>query len=200
VLTNDEDLFAIKQTSAVINEYKKNGKDYMELIVPIDFSMAPWGALRLGFSLNELYKEINRSRADIRNQIKNTIIHSIFTSVIFIFIGIGIVFMIATRYSKPLINLTGVARKLAKGDFSATDDIKITSTDEIGVLGNAFIEMSRNIQESQKKLEEYSRSLEQKVEDRTLRLRIALEELQEQDKVKLIFYQQYPMNSEHLLL
>jgi signal transduction histidine kinase len=187
ILTNDENWFAIKQTNAVINEYKKNDKDFMEFIVPIDFSMDPWGVLRLGFSLDELYKEIKRSRADIRNQIKKTIVHSTLTSIIFIFIGIAIVFIIATRYSKPLINLTNVALKLSKGDFSATDDIKITSSDEIGVLGNAFIEMSRNIQESHKKLEEYSRSLEQKVEDRTLRLRKALEELQEQDKVKTDF-------------
>ncbi len=187
ILTSDENWFAIQQTNAVINEYKESDKDFMEFIVPIDFSMEPWGVLRLGFSLDGLHKEIKRSRADILKQIKNTIIHSTLTSIIFIFIGIAIVFMVSTRYSKPLINLTGVARKLSKGDFGATDDIKITSTDEIGVLGNAFIEMSRNIKESHKKLEEYSRSLEQKVEDRTLRLRKALEELQEQDKVKTDF-------------
>ncbi len=187
ILMNEEDWFAINQPNAVINEYKKNNKYFMEFIVPIDFSMEPWGVLRLGFSLDELHNEIKRSRADILNQIKNTIVRSILTSVIFIFIGIAIVFMISTRYSKPLINLTGLARKLSKGDFSATEDIKITSADEIGVLGSAFIEMSRNIKESHKKLEEHSRSLEQKVEDRTLRLRKALEELQEQDKVKTEF-------------
>ncbi len=187
ILTNNESWFAIKQTNAIINEYNKNNKDFMEFIVPIDISMEPWGVLRLGFSLDELQKEIRRSRADILKQIKNTIVNSTLTSVIFIFVGIAIVFMISTRYSKPLINLTGLARKLSKGDFSATDDFKITSTDEIGVLGSAFIEMSMNIKESHKKLEEYSRALEQTVEDRTLRLRNALEELQEQDKIKTEF-------------
>ena len=187
ILMNEEDWFAINQTNAVINEYKKNDNYFMEFIVPIDLSMAPWGVLRLGFSLDELHKEIKRSRTDILNQIKDTIVRSILTSVIFIFIGIVIVFMISTRFSKPLINLTGLARKLSKGDFSATDSIKITSADEIGVLGSAFVEMSRNIKESHIKLEEHSRSLEQKVEDRTLRLRKALEALQEQDKVKSEF-------------
>ncbi len=187
ILTNNESWFAIKQTNAIINEYNKDNKDFMEFIVPIDISMEPWGVLRLGFSLDELQKEIRRSRADILKQIKNTIVNSTLTSVIFIFVGIAIVFMISTRYSKPLINLTGLARKLSKGDFSATDDFKITSTDEIGVLGSAFIEMSMNIKESHKKLEEYSRALEQTVEDRTLRLRNALEELQEQDKIKTEF-------------
>ncbi|MHC4269427.1 MAG: sensor histidine kinase [Planctomycetota bacterium] len=186
-LTNDEDWFAVNQTNAVINEYKKNNDYFMEFIVPIDLNMAPWGVLRLGFSLDELHKEIKHSRADILNQIKNTIVRSILTSVIFIFIGIAIVFMISTKFSKPLINLTGLARKLSKGDFSATENIKITSTDEIGVLGSAFVEMSTNIKESHKKLEEYSRSLEQKVEDRTLRLKKALVALQEQDKVKTEF-------------
>lgn len=187
ILSNEEDLFATKQTNAVINEYSKNNTYFMEFIVPINFSMEPWGVLRLGFSLDKLHKEIKRFRTDILNQIKNTIVRSIITSVIFIFIGITIVFMISTRYSKPLIKLTELAHKLSKGDFSATDNIKITSADEIGVLGSAFLEMSRNIKESHGKLEEYSRALEQKVEDRTIRLRKALEELQEQDKVKSEF-------------
>ncbi|MCP5003005.1 MAG: HAMP domain-containing protein [Planctomycetes bacterium] len=187
ILTNEEDWFAVNQTNAIINEYIKNSRNFMEFIVPIDLSMTPWGVLRLGFSLDELHKEIKRSRADILNQIKNTIIRSILTSVIFIFIGIAIVFMISTRYSTPLINLTGVARKLSKGDFDATDDIKITSADEIGVLGSAFVEMATNIKESHEKLEEYSHALEQKVEYRTLRLRKALAELQDQDRVKTEF-------------
>ncbi len=187
ILTNEEDWFAINQTNAVINEYKKNDKSFMEFIVPIGISMEPWGVLRLGFSLDKLHKEIKRSRTDILKQIKNTVVRSTITSVIFIFIGVGIVYMISTRYSKPLINLTGLARKLSKGDFSATDSIKITTADEIGVLGSAFVEMSRNIKESHKKLEEYSRSLEQKVEDRTIRLKKALVALQEQDKVKTEF-------------
>ncbi len=41
ILTNDEDWFAINQTNAVINEYMKNGRNFMKFIVPIDFSMEP---------------------------------------------------------------------------------------------------------------------------------------------------------------
>ena len=81
--------------------------------------------LRLGFSLDNLNSEITKSRNDILKQTEHIIIKSIITSVVFVIIGVAIVFMISTRLSKPLIALTKSARVLAKGDFSATENIKI---------------------------------------------------------------------------
>jgi signal transduction histidine kinase len=95
--------------------------------------------------------------------------------------------MISTRLSKPLISLTESARELAKGNFGITENIKIKSEDEIGVLGSAFIEMSRDLKTSHEELENYSRTLKQKVEDRTLELREANERLKEMDNMKTDF-------------
>jgi signal transduction histidine kinase len=95
--------------------------------------------------------------------------------------------MISTRLSKPLINLTESARELAKGNFGITENIKIKSEDEIGILSSAFIEMSKNLKISRENLEVYSHTLEHKVEERTLELREANEKLQEIDKAKTEF-------------
>ncbi len=187
ILSDEDDLFAVNQSKAIINEYEKNGDSFIEFIVPINVGTDPWGVLRLGFSLSLLNKEIRNSRMDILKQTKNMIIRSILTSFIFIFIGIVIVFMISTRLSKPLISLTESARELAKGNFGITENIKIKSEDEIGILGGAFIEMSRNLKTSQEELESYSRTLKQKVEDRTLELKEANERLQEMDNMKTEF-------------
>ncbi len=187
ILSSEEDWFAANQSEAIINEYVKNGESFMEFIVPIIVGTNPWGVLRIGFSLNLLNKEITNSRMDILKQTKNMIIRSILTSFIFIFIGIVIVFMISTRLSKPLISLTESARELAKGNFGITENIKIKSEDEIGVLGSAFIEMSRDLKTSHEELENYSRTLKQKVEDRTLELREANERLKEMDNMKTEF-------------
>ncbi len=96
------------------------------------------------------------------------IFHSVIASLIFIANCFIIVFILATGFSKPLIQLTHFARKLAKGEFSVSSDIhRIRSKDEVGVLASAFIEMSNDLKDSYKKLEDYNRTLEQKVEERT---------------------------------
>lgn len=187
ILSGEEDLFAAKQTRANINEYTKNGGSFMEFIVPITVGADPWGVLRLGFSLDSLNNEIRDSKIDILKQTRNMIIRSVLTSFIFIFLGIAMAFMISTRLSKPLIRLTESARELAKGNFGITENIKIKSEDEVGILGNTFIEMAKNLKISHQKLEDYSHTLEQKVEDRTLELREANEKLQEIDRAKTEF-------------
>lgn len=186
-LTSEEDIFAANQTKSVIHEYEKDGKLFMEMIVPINIGTGQWGVLRFGFSLDILNREIISSRSEIRKKIKSIIIRSIITSAIFTAIGVAIVFIISTRLSKPLIRLTESARILARGNFAATSDFKINSKDEVGILADSFMEMAKNLKLSYEKLEDYSRTLEQKVEERTQELRNANEKLQELDKAKSDF-------------
>jgi signal transduction histidine kinase len=186
-LTADEDTFAAVQDKAVINEYEKGGKQFMEMIVPLNVGTGKWGALRLGFSLDVLHKEIELSNKEIRKKIQEIIIRSIITAVLFIIIGAVVVYMISTKLSRPLIRLTESARLLAKGDFAISANIKVNSRDEVGMLAESFTEMAGNLKTSYGKLEEYSRTLEQKVEERTSELREANEKLKELDKIKSDF-------------
>ncbi|MEK7296261.1 MAG: ATP-binding protein [Planctomycetota bacterium] len=186
-LTADEDTFASVQDKAVINEYEKGGKQFMEMIVPLNVGTGKWGVLRLGFSLDVLHKEIELSNKEIRKKIQEIIIRSIITAVLFIIIGAVVVYMISTKLSRPLIKLTESARLLAKGDFAISANIKVNSRDEVGMLAESFTEMAGNLKTSYGKLEEYSRTLEQKVEERTSALREANEKLKELDKIKSDF-------------
>lgn len=187
ILTGYENWFAVNQSKSIINEYMKDEGSYMEFIVPITASINPWGVLRIGFSLQKLHGEISQSRRDILQQTRNMIIRSVLTSLVFILLGTLVVFMISDRLSKPLIKLAESAGRLAKGEFNFTENIKVTTGDEIGLLGKTFIEMSRELKIFRDKLEEYSRALEEKVEDRTLRLREANRALKEQDMMKTEF-------------
>lgn len=187
LLSYKEDWYAANQSKATINEYNKGNNIFVEFIVPINVSTEPWGVLRLGFSLNPLNKEIISSKNEISKQAKDIITWSIITSIIFIFTGAGIVFIISNRLSKPLVGLTKSARELAKGNFGFADNIKVKSGDEIGILADAFIEMARNLKISHGTLENYNRTLEQKVEARTIELRETNEKLQELDKMKTDF-------------
>ncbi|MBW1785972.1 MAG: HAMP domain-containing protein, partial [Deltaproteobacteria bacterium] len=87
-------------------------------------------------------------------EIKGMVYRSVVMSLLFLLACLIAVFFLSARISNPLIRLTRSARKLAKGDFSVSSDIQIRSRDEVGVLGESFIEMSRDLEGSYTKLEE----------------------------------------------
>ena len=170
LLAEEEDIYALSQNKATINEFEKYGISCLEFIVPIEISDEIWGVLRLGYSLEELNKVIFNSKMKIRKQIEDIIFRSVLTAIAFLVSGCGIVFFLFNRLSTPLINLTKTAHEIAGGDFDAADKIKVHFKDEVGVLAQTFIEMSKELKLSYGKLEEYSHNLEKKVEERTIEL------------------------------
>jgi signal transduction histidine kinase len=95
-------------------------------------------------------------------------------------IGLGIAvaggFIFSNDISKPIIKLSKEAEKISHGDF----DIKAAykGNDAIGVLGTTLENMSQSLKESfakiaeqNRQLEEYNRTLERKVDERTLQLK-----------------------------
>jgi len=159
--------------------YKEGGESVIEIAKPLQISTTPWGVLRLIYTLNPLNKEIETSRQEISQEIRRMVYKSILTAVAFMAVSFVIVFILSTRFSRPLITLTESARKLSKGDFSVSSDIPVRSRDELGVLGEAFMDMSRDLKESYRRLEEYSTTLEEKVAERTEKLHKSLNETAE---------------------
>ena len=155
-LTGERDRRALDQSKVAVMTYREGDESIIEIVNPLQISTDPWGALRLIYTLKLLENEIEISRKQIRQEIKRMIYRSILTSLLFLGACLLLVFILSTRFSKPLIRLTESARKLSKGDFSISSDIQIRSRDEIGVLGASFIEMSKDLESSYKKLEEYS--------------------------------------------
>ena len=155
-LTGVRDKRALDQNNIVVITYLEGDESVIEIVNPLQISTEPWGVLRLVYTLRLLENEIAISREQIREETKRMIYRSILTALIFLAACLLLVFILATRLSKPLIRLTESARKLSKGDFSISSDIQIRSRDEIGVLGASFFEMSKDLESSYKKLEEYS--------------------------------------------
>ena len=123
-----------------------------------------------------------------REIVKNELILNISVIInltLFIIIGISATSIFITRryISRPLMKLQQSAALLAQGDLEAP--IETGSSDEIGRLAEDLSVMRDSIKhlfgelsESKEKLEEYSRTLEEKVEVRTLELARSVEELQ----------------------
>jgi signal transduction histidine kinase/DNA-binding response OmpR family regulator/HPt (histidine-containing phosphotransfer) domain-containing protein len=188
VLAEEEDVFAVDQKTATINEFVSDGKSLIEFIMPVQVSSVPWGVLRLGFSLDLLNQEIVNSRKESTRQIREMIVRLLVTTAIFILIGAGIVLFVSERLSRPLMHLTRFADELAQGNFAISDKVKKIRPDgEIGALTTAFTQMAIKLKISYDELEEYSRTLEQKVISRTSELAEARDQAVAADQSKSEF-------------
>jgi signal transduction histidine kinase len=168
----ERDTEALNQEDMTVMEYKEGDESVVEIVHPIQISTQPWGVLRLIYTLEHLDKEIRLSRGQRKQEINKMVYRAIVTSGGFIAVSFIIVFFLSIRVSNPLVYLTHSARNLSKGDFSVSTSLQeIRSKDEVGVLAATFIEMSNDLKDSYEKLEDYSRTLEQKVEERTLALK-----------------------------
>jgi len=76
--------------------------------------------------------------------------------------------IVSNIFTRPILNLTDSAVKIAAGDLSTPT--RITSRDEIGILGNAFNSMTEQLRES-------IQTLESRVRDRTEQLAMQNETL-----------------------
>jgi len=123
-----------------------------------------------------------------RDIIKKQLISNISVIVnltLFIILGISATSIFITRryISRPLMKLQQSAALLAQGDLEAP--IETGSTDEIGrlaedlnVMRDSIKNLFGELSQSKEKIEEYSRTLEEKVELRTQELARSVEELQ----------------------
>ena len=123
------------------------------------------------------------SRESVKKELFVTILR-IITLTILIIVAITLTSLVITKkyISRPLLKLQASASLIAHGDLDTFIDKN--SSDEIGLLARHLDDMRGSIKqlfaelsESKEKLEEYSRTLEQKVEVRTRELARSVEEL-----------------------
>ena len=143
-LTGIRDVKALEQKDIAAINYEEEGESIIEMVSPIQVSTKKWGVLRLIYTLKHLNSEIEISRKEIQHDIRRMIYRSVVISAGFMGICFVLVYILASRFSKPLINLTNSAKKISKGDFSVSSDVHIRSMDEVGLLAETFNQMSKN--------------------------------------------------------
>jgi len=122
------------------------------------------GTVCLGISTDRLIGEIDKTRKLI----------FIFT-LITIVLGVTATTIITRYFTRPILNLLEVTRSVARGDFSRK--VTVTSSDEIGILAQSFNSMIESLKKYQDRVEEYNRTMEDKVKLRTADLQHSLKEL-----------------------
>jgi PAS domain S-box-containing protein len=97
----------------------------------------------------------------------------------FVALGLSIASGVFTAHKvvRPLVKLIGASPKVAQGHFNS--DISVSRIKELGGLAQAFNQMNQAVQQSRSELEDYARSLEQKVQERTQALQQEILERQQ---------------------
>jgi two-component system NtrC family sensor kinase len=118
------------------------------------------GLARIGLSLDKMRDETGR--------MKNIVV--LLTALV-VTIAILFTFALVNLIIKPVDKLVRATQTIAKGDLSLV--VEVNRKDELGKLAQAFNQMTISLKESRKQIEDYSRNLEKKVEERTKELKEA---------------------------
>ncbi|MBW1742066.1 MAG: HAMP domain-containing protein [Deltaproteobacteria bacterium] len=92
-----------------------------------------------------------------------------------ILMGILLSFQVSNPIVEPLRRLTDVTKRLAAGDLSQR--ATVGSKDEVGTLARAFNQMAHDLARYKEEADQYSKTLEEKVRQRTQALEISNQEL-----------------------
>jgi signal transduction histidine kinase len=120
----------------------------IEIEVPAFAEGSPdyWGSVKVGISLEENQKEIRQTRLML-----------ILIGCSGFFLGLIGAVVLAKRITGPLQKLVEGTVRISKGDFTQT--ISVGSRDEVGDLARSFNEMTRDLLETRRRMEDANRRL-----------------------------------------
>lgn len=85
------------------------------------------------------------------------------------------VYLIARRISQPILAIADAANQVSRGNLNS--QAPVLTEDEIGILAIAFNQMTSQLKASGEQLADYSRTLEQKVEQRTSEIKAIIDNM-----------------------
>src|SRR5439155_23244853 len=89
-------------------------------------------------------------------QFRGALLSPVTVVLIILFAGITIVFMLVNRLSRPIVQLTEVARQMSKGELDTPASVK--SGDEIGDLASSLERMRSSLKAAMRRLDRHSSS------------------------------------------
>nr|MBN2276824.1 HAMP domain-containing protein [candidate division Zixibacteria bacterium] len=131
------------------------------------------GEVKIGLTFKNINKEITKSQTA-----------AILLSLMVVMSAIIIISAFVRIITRPIESLVEVTYQISKGDLSKTVDV--VRSDEIGLLAESFNRMIESLKQSQKEIEDYNRTLEEKIIDRTRELEDAQAQLIQSEKMVAI--------------
>jgi signal transduction histidine kinase len=180
MIADDKGIRSIINGAEIYTRLYTNQKIYM-VDMPLRFGDEFQGVISIGYDATNYYTHL----AEIFK-------FGLLISAMGILMGILLSFQVSNPIIKPIQRLTEVTKRLAGGDLSQR--ASVSSRDEVGTLARAFNQMAHDLARSKEELDQYSKTLEQKVRLRTQELersnqdlRVIQNELMEADMAKSEF-------------
>ncbi len=186
---------------------REDGKRVVEITHPLIVGGREWGWLVLGFDLSPIEQQAQAAVARGRTVLARSTTLAMLIAMGVALLGLGVSVLMSRRLLRPIGQLASDAATIAEGNLDH-EVAAVTSSDEIGVLARQFEAMRQSINSyigelvvakqvaessmrEEKRLrgeiEEHSRLLESKVEERTAELQAINKRLTEYDRLKSEF-------------
>lgn len=139
----------------------------MTTIFPIYSGNSLWGVIRCDHTLTKLNQQITKAKEEWTEQLEQG--KRYFLGLLAFFLGIG--FVIAILLTRSFVRSTQIlhtgVKQVAGGDLDRVIPMHGVACEEFAGLVSAFNTMTQRLRDNQRQLEDYSRSLEEKVMKRT---------------------------------
>lgn len=154
-----EDSYYQTEAPIMIAETSKHGKiSEEEVLFPAEkieeTKRETIGTARLRMSLH-----------NINHEIKKMVVRAITLTLTIVLGAVLLSIFLVRKVVRPIKSLVHATRKITAGDLTIQADIY--TKDEIGELASSFNEMARELNKARNRIEEYNKTLEQKVKERT---------------------------------
>ena len=157
---------------------REEGSGFCNFSYPVYTTKVPRSKEELGIIFDEQVglgtKEkigvahVGMSLANMREQIADMKSIIMLLTVLVVGVGVLLTIFLVNIIVEPVQKLVFATQRVAEGDLSQMVEVK--RRDEIGLLAYAFNRMTNSLKESREKIEEYSRTLEKRVKERTMDL------------------------------
>jgi len=165
MIADDKGIRAIINGADIYTRLLPNKKIYL-VDIPLKIGDEFKGVVSIGYDARDYYAHLSEIFR-----------FGLLISGMGILMGILLSFQVSNPIIKPIQRLTEVTKKLAAGDLS--ERATLSSRDEVGALATAFNRMAEDLSRSKEEIDQHSKTLEQKVRQRTLELEVINHELRE---------------------
>lgn len=159
-----------------------SGHSYLDILVPIMGTVAP--PFQIGHPTGNLtekgkdqkvigYIRLGMSQERLNSHIRDFLLSTAFFTSLLVVFGALITILITRHIVAPIRNAAAIAREIAGGQLGR--QLEVGSRDEISDLALSFNQMIDRLREYRAQVEDYRRTLEEKVDQRTQQLKEATE-------------------------
>src|ERR1043165_555841 len=158
-----------------------DGSSYIDIIVPVvsrpvlssdplflESSAASGQTAVIG------YVQLGLSQVRLQQSLHQFVLVTGFVVIIVILVGLSLTLVLTQSLIKPILALVEATGFIAEGRFDV--DVAVHSNDEVNQLADAFNRMTLKLRTSQRQIQEYQQTLEDKVAERTRQLETTLQD------------------------